>query len=336
MNDAIELQIGCVAHGVTHSTAAAPDLATRFRMVRDAGVFDYVDRTPPDEEFSATLAAAQRTGVPVLAGSGTYTLGRDEPLYERNVHKARLLGSVVHNVQLRAAHADGHLLTDDEVAEAYVRAYEFGARHGVLPSFEVHVNMWSEHFARVARVAERVQARGIPWHITLDPSHVIFKIDNPIELAVHDLHADVEAGAVVLDPARPGNVMQRWIDACWVHHAHARAAVPANPVNRFARHPNGDVGRGIQYPFVRPAPGEYVDDDWDERRLQPWKQSMCRLLDHHAGRKGGTTLRISCEYIPGIDYGAGHGYSLFAHNVACAHWLREQWALAAASASALA
>lgn len=326
MSERPELLIGCVAHGVTHSTAGAPDLATRFRMVRDAGVFDYIDRAPPDEEFRATLAAAEATGVPVLAGSGTYTLGQDEASYERHIIKARLLGAAVHNVQLRAAHADGHALSDAEVAEAYARAHAFGARHGVRPSFEVHVNMWSEHVGRVARVAALVAQHGLPWHLTLDVSHVIFKIDNPLEQAVQGLRADVEAGHVVLEPDRPGSTVQGWIDANWVHHAHARAAVPANPVNHLARHPDGRLGRGIQYPFVRPKAGEYVSDEWDAERLQPWKFAMRQLLAHHARGQGRRTLRISCEYIPGIDYGAGHGYSLFEHNVACATWLREQWA----------
>lgn len=167
-----ELLIGCVAHGVTHSTDTAPDMATRFEMVREAGVFDYVDRLAPDDELEQTLQAVQRTGLPVPAGSFVYTLGQDEALYEHNFRKARQLGSVVHN-------------------------------------------------------------------------------------------------------------------------------------------------------------GEYVTDEWHEKRLEPWKSAMRALLDHHARHGQGRTLRISTEYIPGIDYGAGHRYSMFEHNVACAHWLRQEWEAAA-------
>jgi hypothetical protein len=323
-----ELLIGCVAHGVTHSTASVPDLATRFEMVRDVGVFDYVDRLPPDDELEQTLQAVQRTGLPVPAGSGVYTLGRDDALYEHNLRKAREMGSVVHNVQLRQTHADGHALSDEEVASCWLHLLELGHRYGVTPCFEVHVGMWSEHFGRVARVAERVKAADAPWHLTLDASHVIFKIDNPIEQAVQDLRGEIESGDVVLEPGRPFSVMQAWIDAGWVLHAHARAAVPANPVNQWARHPDGSFGRGIQYPFFRPGPGEYVTDDWRESRLEPWKAAMRALLDHHAEHGQGRTLRISTEYIPGIDYGAGHRYSLFEHNVACAYWLRDEWAQA--------
>jgi hypothetical protein len=326
------LLIGCVAHGITHSTASLPSLDTRFRMVRDAGVFDYVDRLPPDDELEQTLRAARQTGLPVPAGSAVYVLGQDDAAWVHNLRKAQALGSLVHNVQLRHRHADGHVLSDDEVLQCWRHLVEAGAGFGVTPCFEVHVGMWSEQFGRVAAVAQRALAAGLPWHLTLDPSHIVFKIDNPAEQAVQGLQAEVEAGRVVLEPGRPGNVMQAWIDAGWVLHAHARAAVPANPVNVRARHPDGRLGRGIQYPFARPRPGEYVTDDWDEQRLQPWKDAMRALLLHHARHGQGGCLRVSTEYIPGIDYGAGHGYSLFDQNVACARWLRQAWAQVQADA----
>jgi hypothetical protein len=33
-----------------------------------------------------------------------------------------------------------------------------------------------------------------------------------------------------------------------------------------------------------------------------------------------------------VDYGAGHTYSIFDNNVACARWLRDQWRQALAAA----
>jgi hypothetical protein len=268
----------------------------------------------------------------VLASGWFYTLGRDESLFEQNIIKGRLLGSKVHNVQVKTQHADGHVLTNDEVADFYMRAHDFGMRHGVVPCFEVHVNMWSEHLGRVEQVAALVKQRGVPFYMTLDHSHVIFKIDNPEEQLVQHMKADVDAGRLVLDPAKPGNVARKWIDANFVHHAHARCAVPANPVNVWARHPDGSFGRGIQYPFVKPKTGEYVDDNWDEARLEPWKRVVRDLLAHHA-RHGESSIRqISCEHIPAVDYGAGHKYSIFEQNVACARWLREEWANALATA----
>ncbi|CAN0470038.1 unnamed protein product, partial [Phaeothamnion confervicola] len=176
VRDIGDLKIGCTGGGATHRDTDIPDIATKVRLVREAGVFDYIDRTPLDEEFRDLLKASERHDLPVLAGGWFYTLGRDETLYERNIAKARLLGSRVHNVQVLTAHADGHELSDAEVAEFYLRAHDFGMRHDVMPCFEVHVNMWSEHFGRVGRVAALVAARRVPFHMTLDHSHVIFKM----------------------------------------------------------------------------------------------------------------------------------------------------------------
>ena len=320
-----DLLIGCTAGGATHQDTNIPDITTKVRMVKEAGAFDYIDRTPPDDEFSDLMKASERFDLPVLAGGWFYTLGRDEPLFEANIHKARLLGTKVHNVQVLTHHVDGHVATNQEVADFYLRAHDFGGRNGVVPCFEVHVNMWSEHLGRVEQVAALVMKRGVPFYMTLDHSHVIFKIDNPKEQLVQDMKADIDAGHLVLDPSQPGNVAKKWIDANFVHHAHARCAVPANPLNTWAKHPDGSFGRGIQYPFVRPRPGEYVNDDWVEQRLDPWKRVVRDLLAHHATHDESPIRQISCEHIPAVDYGAGHKYSIFEQNVACARWIRAQW-----------
>jgi hypothetical protein len=327
-----DLKIGCTAGGATHQDSNIPDIATKLRMVKEAGVFDYIDRTPPDEEFRALMNASEKFDLPVLSSGWFYTLGRDEALFERNIHKARLLGSQVHNVQVMTLHADGHVATNEEVAAFYLQAHDIGMRHNVVPCFEVHVNMWSEHFGRVEQVAALVQQRGVPFCMTLDHSHVIFKMDNPKEQLVQNMQVDIEAGRLVLDPSQPSNVSKKWIDANWVRLAHARAAIPANPVNAWASHPDGSYGRGIQYPFVQPQTGEYVAD-WDATKLEPWKKVARDLLAHHAANDASPIRHISCEHIPGIDYGAGHKYSIFDNNVACAGWLREEWAKAIAAAS---
>ena len=328
-----DLKIGCTASGATHGDTSVPDITTKVRMVKDAGVFDYIDRCPPDDEFRALMSASERYDLPVLSSGWFYTLGRDALLFERNIHKARLLGSKVHNVQVLTRHADGHAATNQEVADFYAWAYETGMRQEVVPCFEVHVNMWSEHFGRVAQVAELVRQRGLPFHMTLDHSHVIFKMDNPKEQEVQGMKTDIDAGHLNLDPAQPGNVAKRWIDANWVCLAHARAAVPANPLNKWARHPDGSFGRGIQYPFMAPAPGEYLTD-WDASLLEPWKRTMRDLLAHHATHGASPLRHISCEHIVGVDYGAGHKYSTFDNNVACARWLREEWVQALAAIAA--
>jgi len=69
----------------------------------------------------------------------------------------------------------------------------------------------------------------------------------------------------------PDDVAIAYLDAAelggnLVGHAHARPAVPANPRNIWGHHPDGTVGRGIQYPFREPAPGAR-HSPWDETRL---------------------------------------------------------------------
>jgi hypothetical protein len=129
----------------------------------------------------------------------------------------------------------------------------------------------------------------------------------------------------VLDPYAPESVSRGWIDGNLVAHAHARPAVPANPRNIWGHHPDGTVGRGIQYPFCRPAPGAW-HSSWDEARLEPWKEVMRQLLRHHASDPTSPLQMISTEIIPNPDYGAGARYSLFDDSVALATWLRAEWA----------
>jgi hypothetical protein len=328
-----ELPIGVVGSGVVHAYDDALDIATRFRMVREAGVFDYYDRSPLPGEVDAYLTASAAQSLPIRAGGFFYVLGRDEPLFDWHLRVARQCGAFVHNVQVMTRNADGVMVTDDEVVEFYLRAAELGDRHGVTPCFEVHVNMWSEHFGRVARVGRSVERRGVKFNLTLDHSHVIFKIDNPREQEVQGMRADVEAGRVILDPRVPGNVIDEWIDANWVRHAHARSTIPANPLNTWARHPDGSFGRGIQYPFVRPGPGEW-HSEWHEEKLEPWKEVVRKLLRHHASRADSCLGQISTEFIPPPDYGGGARYSLFAQSVACARWIRDTWNAIAAGSTA--
>ena len=321
------LQIGITERGIMHTDADPPfDLDTRFRMVKESAVYDYYDKTPESfEEEDAYLAASAKYGVPIRAGGWFYCLGRDEDLMKRKLELSARLGSKVHNTQILMHHADGHLVTVNEVAAMYMQAAEWGDACGCYPTFEVHINMWSEDFRRVIEVADAVEKRGVPFRMTLDHSHVIFKIDNPEEQEVLDIRPSVESGELVLDPFKTGSVCQQWIDRGFVWHTHARAAVPNNPRNTWAKHPDGSVGRGVQYPFFKPEPGQYVDDNWDEARLEPWKEVLRQLMRYHASHDESPLGQISTEFIPMPDYGGGHKYSIFEHSVACAKWLRETW-----------
>lgn len=319
-----QLMLGITEAGVMHTDADPPfDLDTRFRMVKEAGVYDYYDKTPESRaQVPAYLAASEKYDLPILAGGWYYRLGQDEDLLREKLSISAEVGSRVHNTQILWKHKQGHVVTNDEIEDIYLRAYEWGDAVGCLPTFEVHIHMWSEDFLRVSEVGERIERRGIPFRITLDHSHVIFKIDNVEEQKVFDIDREIKTGNLVLDPFKDGDVCGDWISRNWVGHAHARAAIPNNPRNTAASHPNGKEGRGVQYPFIEPQPGQYVED-WDPDKLAPWKEVVRKLLVHHAATEHAALGQISTEFIPGIDYGAGHGYSIFDNSVACAQWIRE-------------
>jgi hypothetical protein len=320
-----DLKIGISGLGVLHTDEKVPDIDTKFQMVKDSGVFDYIERTPSRADLPQFLAASAKHGVPLPSGGFFYMVGRDEALLKDNLLIAKECGSDVHNVQIFTKDAGGEILTDDDIADVVLRTTEFGMKHGVLPCFENHINMWSEHCGRVGRVAAKVKSRGMEYSMTMDHSHVIIKMDNPVELAVQDLHKDVASGAVILDPAKPGNVAKQWIDANCIVIAHARPAIPNNPTNIWAKHPDGSYGRGVQYPWLKPLPGEW-HSEWDGSKLEPWKKTMRDLLQHHAAASSGSRLRyLTLEMIPPPDYGAGAKYSIFDNNVACAQWVRQTW-----------
>ncbi len=328
-----DLKFGTGINGVVNTDADSFDVDTRFRMVKEAGVFDYIEKTPPTGELDIYQRAMEKHGVPIRAGGFYYTRGRDEPLLEWHIRITRDLGGKVQNIQIRTLDASGKPVTDEDVASAYLWAAEVGDRNGVTACFEVHCNMWSEHFGRVARVGELVEKRGVAFNITLDHSHVMFKIDNPREQEVQGMRADIEAGRLELDPFKPNDVCTQWIERGWVAHAHARAAAPNNPVNVWAKHPNGSFGRGIQYPFLRPGPGEW-HSEWSEAKLEPWKEVLRRLMKFHARNSNSRLGHITAEFLPTVDYGQGAKYSIFGHSVACVKWLRANWAEIAAESAA--
>jgi hypothetical protein len=327
-----DLKIGIVASGVANSDPDEFDVDARFRLAKESGAFDYFEKTPAPGELDIYLKASARYQLPIRSGGFYYVVGRDEPLLEWHLRVAKELGSVVQNVQVLTHDINGRVVSDQQVADLYVWAASLGERLGVAPCLEVHVNMWSENFARVSRVATLVENRGAKFNITLDHSHVIFKMDNPREQEIQGLRAEIAAGVVELDPFKPGNVCATWINQNYVRHAHARATIPGNPINIWAKHPDGKFGRGIQYPFVRPRDGEW-HSPWDMEKLEPWKEVIRQLLRYHATHADSCLGQITTEFIPFPDYGGGARYSLLANNVACARWIRDTWKSVQASTS---
>lgn len=326
-----ELLIGVNGFGTIHASSEQIDLETRFRRAKESG-FDYIDRMPLPGEVELYIHLSQKYELPIVASGWYYTLGRDEALLDWHFRIAKEIGSKVINIQFATYDAYGKFVSNEQIVDAYLSCYEKSSRFGVDIAFEIHANMWSEHFGRVSQVGEMVEASGVPFNITLDHSHVIFKIDNPREQEVQDMRKDIEAGLVKLSPDEPGNVTSEWIARNYVRHSHARSAVPANPINVWAHHPDGSPGRGIQYPFIKPGEGEW-HSEWDESRLEPWKSVVRNLLRHHASDDSSRLGQMSMEFVPATDYGAGSTYSILDNNVACANWVREEWKKAQAEAA---
>ena len=263
-----QLQFGIQTNGIKHTHLdAMPSIETRFNMVKNTGVFDYVDKTPESHEIDEFKKCSKKFNLPVIAAGWFYTIGEHKDLLIQNFKTARELGSIVHNIQIQSHKANGGLVTDDEVRDANIEAYDIGLKYGVTPCFEIHVNMWSEDFLRVSRVGKLVEDKGIEFNITLDHSHVIFKINNLKEQKVFNIDKQIISGELIIDPFSEGNVVEEWINYGWVRHCHARAAIPNNPLNIYAKHPNGSLGRGIQYPFKQPKDEEY-HEKWSEEFIR--------------------------------------------------------------------
>ena len=81
-----ELPVGIQTNGIKHSHQdPMPSIDTRFAMVRESGVFDYVDKTPDPDEVESFERASEKYGIPVRCGGWYYVFGRDEPLLSRNL-----------------------------------------------------------------------------------------------------------------------------------------------------------------------------------------------------------------------------------------------------------
>jgi len=315
-----DFSIGCNGRGIRHTEPVS--LEAQFRMLRDSRVFDHFDRMPQPGEEREYLRLADKYGMPLRTGLWSYTAGRDEAQLEKNLRLCKEAGGEFHNIMLYAHHAQGHPVTNDEVVAFYQHAWNLGQRIGIAIGMEVHIYMWSEDPRRVTPVARQVRASGLPFHFVLDHSHVLLKVDNPEEQDVVGMRAEVESGQCVIDPYEPGNVLDEWIGQNMVHWLQIRPVSPDGPRNAWALTDNGHYGRACQYPFMRPAPGQW-HAPWTAWRVEPCKEVVRRMLRHHHATPGSPLRYITTDMIDMPDYGGGARYSLFEHNVAIAHWFRE-------------
>ena len=319
-----ELKVGIANRGVVHhNSEKVVSLEDWFMIVSEAKVFDYVDKTPAEDEINLYRKFSEKYNLPILCGGWFYTVGIDDHLLFKHLENATGLGTKFHNVQIKSKHADGYNVTNEQIVDLYLRSSEYGDRLGCRPCFEIHINMWSEDFSRIFEVAEEVEKRGVPFRMTLDHSHIIFKMDNDFEMNLFDLSHKIETGKLILDPYSEGNVAQRLIQKNYVNLLHARSVIPNNPKNIMAAHPDGSVGRGVQYPFLEPLEGQF-HSVWDESKLEPWKEVIRRLLDYHYKTVNSPLKLISTEFIPATDYGEGNTYSLLNNSIACAKWIKDE------------
>ena len=224
-----EFLLGCHWRGIQHNRLVPVE--AQFQMIRDAGVFDYLDRLPPPDSIEEYRRCSDKYGIPMHTGTWYYQLGSEEDLLKCYMHNAARTGLKIHNIMIMARHADGHPVTDDEIVTCYLETWDLGQTLGIEPSFELHVNMWNEDFQRVRPVAEIIQGLGVPFNFTLDYSHCLFKIENPEEQDLSGIREDVERGRVVLDPFEPDSLCKQWLDMNIVVYAQFRPAAPNGPKN---------------------------------------------------------------------------------------------------------
>lgn len=313
--------VGVNIDGVLHHDGLAPlTVDQRFDMVAAANVFQYVEVNPdPAADVDPFLRASERTGVPIGVMGGIFCVGGDTlDTYARVNSTAGVLGCRVFNCQVFARDAHGVPLTLDALGNFYMRLLDIGTRNGCLPSLEVHVDMWTERFRRVAELGDWLAQRGAPLRLTLDHSHLLFKLGDPQELALSDI-PPAEAHAL-LHPDSPASLYAQWLEHGWVVHAHARSVRMPGGGNPWMRRGTGQPGRGIQYPFVQPQAGAF-HAAWSEAELDGWKRALQHLLRWKKARPDSPLNQVSCEFIPFADYGGGARYSIFEQNAACAAWL---------------
>ena len=321
------LQVGINLDGVlVHDGLMTPLAQTRMAWVQHSGAFDYIEKNiDPTEDFAPYFRWVERYGVPISVFGGIFCAGQDEHRMRWGLRTGGQLGAKVFNMQLYARHSDGHVISDRAVADFFLSAMEHGTQSGCLPALEVHVDMWSERFHRIEAVANLLAQSNVALRLTLDHSHLIYKIDNPAELELSGVAAGADGGRSLLAPASPSALYTQWLNAGWVVHAHTRSVATGLPCNPWAKRTRALQGRAIQYPFIAPGAGNF-HGDWNADHLHDWKSAVRALLRHMQQQPERAPQRISCEFIPFADYGGGSRYSIWDNNLACAAWLREEWA----------
>lgn len=342
-----ELLIGCNGRGVQDSnfehpvSLDEPSIEEQFRLVKDAQFFNFFDRMPLPNQMDLFKSLIEKYDLPVHTTSWLYEVGTDDERLKQNFALSNEIGATTHNMMVYSHDQQGHKISNQQVIDYYLFAYDEGMKQGIEPSFELHVNMWSEDPRRITPVAQAVKARGIPFNFTLDYSHVIFKIGNQQELAVSGILDDVQQRKIVLDPFEPDNLVDEWIEQDIIRWLQIRSVAPNGPRNIWAPHdpfetkallpkrPSfkvqaGDPGRGILYPFTKPEPGEW-HSEWFAHLVEPCKEVVRKVLKNHKDNPNSRLRYITTEMITLPDYGLNAKFSLIGQNAEIAKFTRNTW-----------
>ncbi len=320
-------RIGVNLDGVlVHDDCAQLTPHAECEWVKNSGVFDYIEKNLAHGEetlqgFSSYASAVQAQGLCYEVMGGIYRVGESDARWREGLVLAQDQGAQLFNCQIFSHHADGHCLSAREVADFFCMMLELGHKVNCLPSFEVHVDMWSERFNEVSKVGELLARRGVDLRLTLDLAHLLFKLGNPAELMKSGIEPSL--AYELLHPESSGALFKEWLRNGWVVHAHARSVASPGPMNQAMKQANGDAGRGIQYPFIAPNHETDFHQIWRTDAIEIWRQAIMFLAkDGSICPLTNTLPRISSEFLPFADYGGGARYDIFSNNLACAQWLR--------------
>ena len=331
--------LGCAGLGIQNSSKFnpvsldEPTILEQFELLKDAAVFDFIDRIPlEDSQIDSYIKASQLTNIPIHSGCGLYVIGKDEEAFKNDINRSSAVGAKFHNCMIWAKHADGHYVTNDEVARTYIEFYSYAQSKGVSITLECHVDNWSEDYRRVIPVADLVEKEGVPFEFAMDYSHCIFKIENENELAVSQFRNDPEA-ARKLDPFNHDSFADDWLNRNLVTWAQIRPAVPNNPVNWWAFETGpyyglgtNRPGRGIQYPFNQPSDGEWHTDTWHAYKLAPTKEVIRKTIDSYLNNPDSKIQLMTVDNINLESYGLNWKYNMFGDSCSVAKYIREIYA----------
>ena len=107
-----DFALGC--HRLTFHQRENISIEREFALIKEAGVFDYVDWLPRPDILDECERCSQKFDLPILTGTYGYVLGRDDKALADDMRNGARLGVRTHNIMLGARTADGRDITDEE------------------------------------------------------------------------------------------------------------------------------------------------------------------------------------------------------------------------------